>query len=93
MYDNATDARWASRVVDLYKADNGLSKSTKKPVSKKKDAAMSVSKGTAREVASSKIEGKIWKASEIRSLKPWEFEKLEGELDTARQEGRIDPNN
>ena len=93
VYDNATDARWASRVVDLYKADNGLSKSTKKPVSKKKDAAMSVSKGTAREVASSKVEGKIWKASEIRSLKPWEFEKLEGELDTARQEGRIDPNN
>jgi hypothetical protein len=35
-------------------------------------------------------EKRIWKASEIGKLKPWQFEKLEAELDAARAEGRID---
>ena len=93
VYNNATDSRWASRVIDLYKADSGLLKKSISKKSKSKDAAMSVSTGTAREVASTKGETRIWKASEIRNLKPWEFEKLESELDAARNEGRIDPNN
>jgi hypothetical protein len=38
-------------------------------------------------------EKKIWKASQIAKMKPWEFEKMEAELDTARAEGRIDYNN
>ena len=33
VYNNATDAKWASRVVDLYKADKGL---TKKPTRSRK---------------------------------------------------------
>ena len=90
IYKNNTDAKWAARVIDLYKADVGLN--TKKKT-RKASAADAVTKTPAREVATSKVEGKVWKASEIRSLKPWEFEKLEGELDSARQEGRIDPNN
>ena len=93
VYNNSTDAKWASRVIDLYKADSGLVKKSSAKSSKRSDAAMSVSKSTAREVSSTKGESRIWKASEIRSLKPWEFEKLEEELDSARQEGRIDPNN
>ena len=60
IYKNNKDARWAARVIDLYKATGNK---------------------------------KIWKASEIRSLKPWEFEKVEAELDDARAEGRIDLNN
>jgi hypothetical protein len=92
IYNNNTDARWASRVLDLYKADAGISK--RKTSKAKADAATSVRATKAREVTS---EGggdkRIWKASEIRSLKPWEFEKLEGELDSARSEGRIDLNN
>ena len=90
IYKNNTDAKWAARVIDLYKADIGL---TTKKKTKKASAADAVTKTPAREVATSKVEGKIWKASEIRSLKPWEFEKLESDLDLARQEGRIDPNN
>ena len=92
IYNNNTDARWATRVLDLYKADAGISK--RKTSKAKADAATSVRATKAREVTS---EGggdkRIWKASEIRSLKPWEFEKLEGELDAARSEGRIDLNN
>ena len=92
IYNNNTDARWASRVLDLYKADAGISK--RKTSKANADAATSVRAPRAREITSERGGDKrIWKASEIRSLKPWEFEKLESELDSARQEGRIDPNN
>lgn len=88
IYRNNTDAKWASRVVDLYKADTG-SKPQKK--SKNADAAASVTKPQAKEVQT-RADGnkRTWKASEIRKMKPWEFEKLEEELDNARSEGRID---
>ena len=90
IYKNNTDAKWAARVIDLYKADTGVPAKKK---TKRASAADAVTKTSAREVATTKTEGKVWKASESRRLKPWEFEKLEGELDSARQEGRIDPNN
>ena len=92
IYNNNTDARWASRVLDLYKADAGISK--RKTSKAKADAATSVRAPKAREITSEQGGDKrIWKASEIRGLKPWEFEKFESELDSARKEGRIDPNN
>ena len=87
IYNNNTDAKWASRVVDLYKADSG-SKGTR--LSKKADAASSVSSPTPREISSKGGNEKVWKASEIERLKPWEFEKYEKEIDKARSEGRLD---
>jgi len=88
IYKNNTDARWAARVVDLYKADAGL---TKKKKTKEPSAADAVTKTPAREIRSETTDGKkIWKASQIAKMKPWEFEKLESELDAARAEGRID---
>jgi len=92
VYNNSTDSKWASRVIDLYKADSGSVKKSSAKSSKKSDAAMSVSKSAAREVSSTKGEARIWKASEIGKMKPWEFEKHEAELDAARMEGRIDFN-
>ena len=93
VYNNATDAQWASRVVDLYKSDKGLTKKSSTRTRKKSDAAMSVSKTAAREVSTESGEKRTWKASEIGRMKPWEFEKLEQELDAARAEGRIDYSN
>jgi len=87
IYNNNTDAKWASRVVDLYKADSG-SKGTR--LNKKADAASSVSSPTSREISSKGGNEKVWKASEIERLKPWEFEKYEKEIDKARSEGRLD---
>ena len=87
---NNTDARWASRVVDLYKADVNITpKRTKK---KKEDAAVSVGAAKARDLTDLRTEGRVFKASDIAKMKPWEFEKLEGEIDSARAEGRIDYN-
>lgn len=89
IYKNNKDAKWAIRVVDLYKADNGIGKKTRK--SKDADPAAMVARGAAKDVVGEvQPDKKVWKASEIGRLKPWEFEKLETELDAARAEGRID---
>ena len=89
IYKNSTDAKWGIRVLHLYKADMGISKKTKR--SRDADPAAVVSRTTSKDVAGEvQPEKRIWKASEIRKLKPWEFEKVETELDAARAEGRID---
>ena len=55
------------------------------------DPAVAVTKTAAKDVVSNaSSDKKIWKASEIGKLKPWEFEKIESEIDSARAEGRID---
>tara|TARA_R100001129_G_scaffold79453_1_gene53978 strand:- start:137 stop:1033 length:897 start_codon:yes stop_codon:yes gene_type:complete len=91
IYKNNTDAKWASKVVSLYKAEMGIS--TKKPTrSKESDAAASVTRQQPKDVATKDSTKKIWKGSDIARLKPWEFEKHEADIDLARQEGRIDMN-
>jgi len=89
IYKNNTDAKWAIRVLDLYKADNGIGKKTKK--SRDVDPAAVVTRTATKDVTGEvQTDKKIWKASEIGRLKPWEFEKIEKEIDAARAEGRID---
>ena len=91
IYKNNTDARWASRVLDLYKADQGISK--KKQSKSNEAAATAVRSSKAKDISSEATGDKrIWKASQIAKMKPWEFEKHEAELDAARSEGRIDYN-
>jgi len=83
---NNVDSKWAIRVVDLYKADAGISKSK----SKSKSAAEAVTKTTSRAVNVDNKDGKkIWKASDIQKLKPWEYAKVEQEIDLALREGRV----
>ena len=89
IYKNNKDAKWAIRVVDLYKADNGIGKKTRK--SRDADPAAVVAKPAAKDVVGeAQPDKKIWKASDIGKLKPWQFEKLEPEIDAAKAEGRID---
>jgi hypothetical protein len=91
IYKNNKDAKWAARIIDLYKADVGL---TKKKSTKRESAADAVTKTAPREIKTNSTDGKrIWKASQIAKMKPWEFEKNEAELDAARAEGRIDYRN
>lgn len=52
IYDNNTDAKWASRVVDLYKADIGSPRKSK-TIDKSKDAAMSVARSNVRDINTS----------------------------------------
>jgi len=91
IYKNNTDARWASRVLDLYKADMGISK--KKQSKSNESAAAAIRSPKAKDIVSeAQGDTKIWKVSQIARMKPHEFEKLESELDAARSEGRIDYN-
>ena len=84
---NNTDSKWAIRVLDLYKADSGLKT---KPNKSNASAAEAVRTPSSREVPIDKnANKKIWKVSDIAKLKPWEFERLEKEIDQARAEGRI----
>ena len=92
IYNNNTDAKWAARVIDLYKADNSIGTKKQTRPKKNEDAAAAVTRQQAKEVSTKDKEGKIWKASQIAKMKPWEFEKFEAELDKARTEGRIDLN-
>ena len=92
IYNNNTDAKWAARVIDLYKADNSIGTKKQTRSKKNEDAAAAVTRQQAKEVSTKDKEGKIWKASQIAKMKPWEFEKFEAELDKARTEGRIDLN-
>ena len=85
---NSKDSKWAIRVVDLYKADNGVSKS--KP-SSTTSAAQSVTKTKAKSVnVSGDTNKKIWKQSEIQKMSSRTYEKFENEIDIAFKEGRVD---
>ena len=56
-------------------------------------AAEAVTKTPSRDVKTTATDGKrVWKASQIAKMKPWEFEKAEADIDAARVEGRIDYN-
>ena len=85
---NNKDSKWAIRVLDLYKADKGLSKS--KPKSNV-SAANSVTRTKAKSVnVDGNTDKKVWKASEIQKMNPAVYEKYEKEIDLAFKEGRID---
>ena len=93
IYKNNTDAKWAGKIISLYKSEMGIS--TKKPTKLKQtsDPAASITRQQPKDVATKEgANKKVWKGSDIARLKPWEFEKVEAEIDLARQEGRIDMN-
>ena len=88
---NNTDAKLASRVIDLYKVDAGISK--KRVRKSQADAAASVSSPKSRDVTNEASGDKrIFTATQIAKMKPWEFERLESEIDSARADGRLDLN-
>ena len=87
IYKNRTDSQWAARIIDLYKLDSGtVNRKKSKP---SKSAATAVTKTQKAISVTDTDDKKIWTSSEISKLKPYEFEKLEKELDKASREGRI----
>jgi len=90
LYENTSNSKLASRAIDLYKMDRGISKLNKKEEKDvKKEAAKTISK-TKKATDSDIPKKKIWTTSEIGNLKPHQFEKFEKEIDLARLEGRIE---
>ena len=100
IYKYNTDVKWAARVIDLFKADNDIktpkprnkSKSTKRSQSKtsRNDAAQAVTRTNSKmSLEQFQDDKKVWSVQEISRLKPWEYEKVEKEIDRAVREGRV----
>ena len=85
IYKNNTNAKWAARIIDLYKADHNLQ--TKQKTSP--NAAEAVTRTKRGSIATDDGK-KIWSVSEIAKLKPQQFSQYEKEIDQARREGRIE---
>jgi hypothetical protein len=87
IYSNANDPEAASRALDLFKSDMGISA--------KKSSAGSKRKTSAADMVSAKTtnvepkQAKVWTEKEILALSPAEFDRLEKEIDKAWEEGRI----
>ena len=90
LYENTSNSKLASRAIDLYKMDRGISTLSKKEEKDvKKEAAKAISK-TRKSTESEIPKKKVWTVSEISRMKPHEFEKHEKDIDLARLEGRIE---
>jgi hypothetical protein len=86
LYENDNDARSAARVIDLYKADMGISK--KKPKSDK-EAAKSVSTKNSRSKPQENEESTYLKESDVQRMSPKEYENRSDEIMEAIRTGKF----
>lgn len=89
IYQNRTDAAAASRVIDLYKYEKGITK-VKKETSKRdvNDAAKSVTTKGAPKTGGD--DRPLYKESEIRDMHPRQYEKEEDKILEAMRSGRVE---
>lgn len=86
LYENDLDAEAAIEAVDVYKSD--MAAKTPKKDNTAREAAASV-KRTSAATPSEHSDKRTFKESEIEKMRPWDYDKLEDEIETARREGRI----
>jgi len=86
LYDNDTDARSASRAIDLYKADMNIT--TKKPASTK-DAARSVNSRTSRSEPDVNSNDGAFTESQVAKMTPQQYEKASDQIMEAIRTGKF----
>ena len=86
LYENTDDAASVIRVIDLYKVDNGLTRSDKKD--KTKAAASLVDRGSKTKVDPSEMSDKI-KESDIAKMSDAEYAKNADKINEAHRSGKI----
>jgi hypothetical protein len=86
LYENTDDAASVIRVIDLYKVDNGLTRSDTK--NKRKAAASLVDRGSKTKVDPSEMSDKI-KESEIAKMSDVEYAKHADKITEAHRSGKI----
>ena len=86
LYENDTDARSASRAIDLYKADMNIT--TKKPASTK-DAARSVNSRTSRSEPDVNNNDGAFTESQIAKMTPQQYEKASDAIMEAIRTGKF----
>ena len=86
LYENTDDAASVVRVLDLFKVDNGLTRSDKKD--KTKAAASLVDRGSKTKVDPSESSDKI-RESDIAKMSDKEYEKNSEKINEAHRSGKI----
>ena len=86
LYENDSDARSASRAIDLYKADKNIK--TKKPASTK-DAARSVNSRNNRSQPEEYDSSTIFKESQVAKMSPQQYEKASDQIMEAIRTGKF----
>ena len=86
LYENTDDAASVVRVIDLYKVDNGLTRSDKK--NKTKAAASLVDKGSKTKVDPTEMSDTI-KESDIAKMTDQQYEKNADKINEAHRAGKI----
>ena len=86
LYENTDDAASVIRVIDLYKVDNGLTRSDTK--NKRKAAASLVDRGSKTKVDPTEMSDKI-KESDIAKMSDMEYAKNADKITEAHRSGKI----
>ena len=73
LYDNANDARSASRAIDLYKADKGIGKEA--PTKSNKSAALEVKTKSTRTIPDAENKGAKIRESAVQKMSAQQYEK------------------
>ena len=89
IYANNSDATLASRAIDLYKMEKGISQSPQKRQSKKQERRSAADMVSTKTTAVDAKAPKIWTEREIASMSIDQFDKYEDEIKQALSEGRI----
>jgi hypothetical protein len=92
VYNNPHNVGLASRAIDLFKQDIGLTQPQKKQTRKKSKSSSSKAADMVS-TKTTKVEStgqpKIWTQQEIEALPMDEYDRLEAEIDKALEEGRV----
>jgi len=86
---NTDDADLASRALDLFKKDFGISSSEKKKSSSKPTKQSAADMVSTKTTSVDTKQEKVWSEREIAAMSVAEFDKYESEISDAMQEGRI----
>jgi len=86
LYENSDDAASVIRVIDLYKVDNGMTKSDY--AAKRKAAAGTVKKGSKADIDADETSGSF-KESDISRMSAKEYEKQEEAITKSIQSGKF----
>ena len=87
IYNNPNNVGLAIKAIDLYKMENGISKTKKSRQSPKSNNAADFVSTKTKNIDSG--EAKIWTQREIAAMSVQQFDKHEAEIDQAIAEGRV----
>jgi|TARA_R100000049_G_C1935502_1_gene79362 Asp-tRNA(Asn)/Glu-tRNA(Gln) amidotransferase C subunit len=89
VYNNPNNVGLASRAIDMFKLDTGVSQKQTRSKSKRSNSKAADMVSTKTTTVESTGQPKIWTQEEIAALPMDEFDRLEGEIDLAMEEGRV----